>query len=136
MPYTITITCDNLSAFVELARLIDSHGLNSDSFESERASKKNMLGDPTPVKEPKAQKKAEPKPEAPVKEASNEVTYEHVKTAVFEVAKKLGREASLDLLSPFGVVQGEGNERKGEINALKPEQYAEVIAAAKLKLSA
>ena len=64
-----------------------------------------------------------------------EVTYDQVKAAVLEVAKTKGREASLDLLAPFGVVSGEGDKRVGSITKLKPEQFAAVIASAQAVLS-
>lgn len=59
------------------------------------------------------------------------VTYSDVKNAVLEVAKLKGREASLTLLDMFGVVTGAGDARKGKIDALKPEQFTDVIAKAK-----
>ena len=133
MPYTLTITCDDLSAFVELARLIDSNGLNSVAFNEEVAART------APKTKAKATKKADPV-ETPVAEdsappAEAEVTYDAVKSAVLNVAKKLGREASLDLLSEFGVVSGTGNDRKGNISELKPEQYAAVVEAANAKVA-
>ena len=58
------------------------------------------------------------------------VDYNDVKKAVLEVAKTKGREASIALLAPFGVVKGEGKERVGSITLLKPEQWEAVIRAA------
>lgn len=63
------------------------------------------------------------------------VTYDAVKAQVLEVAKKLGREASLDLLAHFDVVSGTGDARKGNISFLKEEQYAAVIEKAREMLA-
>lgn len=59
------------------------------------------------------------------------VSYDDVKAVVLNVAKTKGRDASLDLLTPFGVVTGKGETRVGSITKLKPEQYEGVIIAAK-----
>lgn len=68
--------------------------------------------------------------------AKGEVTYDDVKNAVLEIAKVKGRDASIDLLAPFGVVSGQGNERKGNMKGLQEKQYADVVAKAKEMLAA
>ena len=72
--------------------------------------------------------------------ASNEenpdaVDYASVKSAILEVAKKKGRDASLDVLAAFGVVKGEGKERAGNISSLTEDQYEMVVEAAKKALA-
>ena len=138
--YTLTITCESLDTFVELARLIDSNGLTLPEFtelKKEEAPQKSSR---------KTKAKEEVKVEAPlgvVSEAAptasesepSAITYDQVKSKILDVVKNLGREASLDLLAPFGVVKGEGNDRRGKMDDLKPEQYAAVIAKAKEMLS-
>ena len=63
--------------------------------------------------------------------------YDDVKNAVLEVAKQKGREASLDLLSAFGVVvTDEKGNRKGNIKDLKEDQFSAVIENAKKMLAA
>lgn len=63
------------------------------------------------------------------------ITYGEVKSAVLSVVKALGREGSLNLLDKFGVVSGKGNDRKGDMNKIKPEDYPAVIEAAKKALA-
>ena len=134
--YTLTITCESLDTFVELARLIDSNGLTLPEFtelKKEEAPQKSSR---------KTKAKEEVKVEAPLGAAPtasesepSAITYDQVKSKILDVVKNLGREASLDLLAPFGVVKGEGNDRRGKMDDLKPEQYAAVIAKAKEMLS-
>jgi replication-associated recombination protein RarA len=100
-----------------------------------------------PVKTAKAQKKTETvKEETKTKnplvstisastagdgQVSEAVTYDEVKAKVLEVAKIKGRDASLDLLSHFGVVtKDEKGDRRGNIADLKEEQFADVISKA------
>lgn len=119
--YKLTIDCSDLKA---LAFLVDR------LMERDEAAPAT----PTPAAAAKLKKIKAVEPVVEIaEEETSEVTYDQVKNAVLAVAKKLGREASLDLLSDFGVVSGEGNERKGNISDLKPEQYAAVIDAANKK---
>ena len=140
--FTLTITCETTQGLLEIVKSLPPIGV--------------AVHPATPIERPKeAKKKSEPivpsadvfsslapaHPElkiepqdAPIEDevkVEPPVTYDLVKANILEVAKKLGRESSLDLLSPFGVVKGEGAERKGNMNDLKPEQYADVIAKAK-----
>lgn len=98
---------------------------------------------------PKAKKKEEvAKAKDPLEKASttsisgetdgavSEITYDQVKSQILEVAKIKGREGSLQLLNKFGVVKGEGDDRKGNMTDLKPEQYPAVIEEAKAMLAA
>ncbi len=75
-------------------------------------------------------KKTEPAKEAPLENpelagedvAKTEVTYEQVRAAVLDVAKKKSRTEAEAVLSRFGVDQ---------ISKIKPESYADVLAFAK-----
>lgn len=67
---------------------------------------------------------------------AGQITYAKVKDAVLEVARAKGREASLELLTIFGVVSGEGDARKGKIDQLREEQFADVVAKAREMLVA
>lgn len=91
-------------------------------------------------KPPKAEKEAEPKvgekkPDAPAAEpaqqstasedahtAAQAVTYDDVKKAVLDVSHDRGRDAAVALLAGFGLKNAQ---------EAKPEQWAEIMAAAK-----
>jgi hypothetical protein len=98
-------------------------------------------GSVTVTMETKPSKKTRVKDPGPDTAAAEEaelgpvISYNEVKKQVLEVAKLKGREASLDLLEPFGVVKGEGKERTGTISLLAEDQYADVIANAKKMLT-
>jgi hypothetical protein len=100
------------------------------------ASEKENTVEPIPAFLKKEKKKAPVVEEVPEpEELSSEIGYDDVKNVVLEVAKVKGRNASLDLLAPFGVVTGEGDKRAGSITKLKPEQFVAVVEAAKKVLA-
>ncbi len=79
---------------------------------------------PAAAEKPKAEKpKAEPKPEPkaePKAEAAPALDYAKVGAAITAFAAANGRDATLAKLGEFGVTSGK---------ALKPEQYADALAA-------
>ena len=113
--YTLTIHCPDAAALAEAV-----NKLAGSAPAPQAAPKKAGVKTPESAK---AHEAGEFKPEV--------VEFASVKAAVLEVAKIKGREASLDLLAKFGVVSGEGDNRKGDMKGLKGEQYAEVVAEAK-----
>lgn len=79
--------------------------------------------EPKKTKAPKAEPVEVIEP-APVSEpVVVEVTYDNVVAAVLDLQAKKGREASVQLLASFGASKGQD---------LKKEQYAAIIAAAKV----
>lgn len=75
---------------------------------------------PAAAEKPKAEKpKAEPKPE-PQAEAAPALDYAKVGAAITAFAAANGRDATIAKLGEFGVTSGK---------ALKPEQYADALAA-------
>lgn len=145
--YTLTITCENLDTFVELARLIDANGLNLLELTEKGVGEEPKKKAEAPKEASEVQARVRKGDYSDYKNydapsgqvtgvtiVDSEITvidYNKVKDAVLSVAKKLGREASLDLLAFFNVVTGEGDDRKGNIKDLKPEQYADVIKKSK-----
>ena len=100
--------------------------VSSETGSREKAKEEKIEAIETEAPSPLAEEKLSAK-----EAVSSEVNYDQVKDAVLNVAKIKGREASLDLLSEFGVVMGTGKDRKGNITKLKPEQYSAVLEAAK-----
>jgi hypothetical protein len=119
--YTLTIQCLD---FESLKRTVEA--LNALPVQLVEAKAE------IPASKKPAKKEASPEPEA---QEETSIDFSAVKAAVLNVAKDKGREASLDLLAKFGVVTGEGENRKGDMKALKEEQYAAVVAEAKKVLN-
>lgn len=135
--YTLTIQCQTLDDLRRVARNL------GDQFSD--LSKVDVAVSPDaekPILKNKAPKKEESKvplvsttsTSTAVPGQISEISYDQVKALVLEVAKTLGREASIDLLLPFGVVTGEGKERTGKMGKLTPDQYENVIKSAKQML--
>ena len=108
--------------------------LKGEEKEAPRAPKAKKTPHSEEAKAPSVSEPLQPEPPEKTKDAAPVVeelvvSYDDVKASVLDVAKNKGREASLDLLAAFGVVTGEGAARKGNIAALKPEQYAAVVKA-------
>ena len=78
-----------------------------------------------PAPAPKAEEPVVPAP-APAPAAEPAIPYTDVATAVTDLAKAKGRQAAVDLLASFDVARA---------TELKAEQYASVIAAAKVAMA-
>lgn len=78
-----------------------------------------------PAPAAKAEEPVAPAP-APAPVAEPAIPYTDVATAVTDLAKAKGRQAAVDLLASFGVARA---------TELKVEQYASVIAAAKVAMA-
>lgn len=82
--------------------------------------KNTKVADPAPTAEEPA------KSEAAGTRATEQPTYDQVAKAITALAKAKGRDVAVGLLKEFGVAKGPD---------LKPEQYADALAAATAKLA-
>lgn len=126
--YTLTITVNSAEDLLRLAQKLAPQTMAIIEPTKSKKEKKEETKENTPLVSTTSVSTGEVG-------VASDVTYDNVKNAVLEVAKLKGRDASLDFLAHFGVVDGSGKDRKGNISNLKPEQYADVIAKAKEMLS-
>lgn len=127
--YTLTIQCASLDDLNKVVAQI-SYPLFQVEGEPDRVPK--TVKEVKKVKIVKDELQAMAELDAPTPTG---VTYDQMKAQVLEVAKVKGREASIDLLEPFGVVRTEDGDRKASVSKVKPEDYAAVIAAARKVLA-
>ena len=122
--FKVTIECANLE---DLQKLVNQ--LSGESSTTRVVMPEAVTEAVTATPEKTA---AEPvkEPEAPLA-SIGEVTYSDVKDAVLTVAKLKGRPATLALLEPFGVVFEKNGNKEAKLSDLKPEQYFDVVQAAK-----
>lgn len=122
--YTLTVTFPDLANFLGFAHLIEKN---------EYKCVAEAPGVVSATREPKPKAEKKEKVSTPVTNTDEipVVSFSDVKKVVLDIAAAEGREASLDFLSQFGVVEGEGDKRKGDMSKLKPELYAAVLEAAK-----
>ena len=146
--FTLTLSLSTLDELLDVLKRLSGNSFTPSGVVAPKGVVTNGVLSETNMPEskpPKSPKPAKAKKEAgplevpPTEEAKEEpetaeTTYDEVKNAVLAVARR-DREASLDLLAPFGVVSGEGEKRTGSITKLKPEQYAAVVEAAKKLLA-